>query len=331
MDVLIALSLTFGLILIGVLLIFLINQFNLIVFKTSNHDFILSGLLFIFLTMLAYSVGRANDPIELVFESRYAITMTIGLCLLLLLFEDQFANRFYLKCLFLMLSICFCLMSYTSKVLAFVNFNQVVTANFIKHHLQHREHFFYKSSEGNKVDLTQPLISKDYLLPKPMVSLSTTVIGSMTYLNEVIDISFSHHYAKLDPELMAIGQFSTDNFSTPLPAHQNHIADFNLVTKNKVIFYQNAQAKSLITRGSDGYFMVLRDTMNHYWIFNMFWQQFDLIHQFSDFEGIHVQNLSGNIPFKYFPDGIYTLRIIHISGAKKEVLGELTQVKMFGI
>jgi hypothetical protein len=281
--------------------------------------------------MLVYSIGRANDRTALVFESRYAITMTIGLCLMALLFDDQFSNRFSKKCFFLMLSITFCFLSYTSKVLDSVNFNQVVTANFIKHSLQHREHFFYKSREGNKVDLTQPLISEDYLLPKPMVSLSTTVMGSMTYLNEVIDVSFSHQYVKLDPNMEAISRFLLKDFSIPLPAHKNQITDFHLMIKNKVISYHNPKVKSIISNGSDGYYLVLRNKKNQFWVFNLFWENSDFKRQLFTFEGICVKNLSGSIPFKYFPDDIYTLRIVHISNVTHEVMGELTNVKMFGI
>lgn len=330
-DALLASSFTFGLILTGVLLKFLVEHFKLVVFKRSDFDFILSGLIFILSTMLVYSIGRANDPVELVFESRYAITMTIGLCLIALLFVDLLSGRVIWRCFFLLVSISFCFLSYASKLVDSVNFNHVVTANFIKHHLQHREHFFYKSSEGNKVDLTQPVISEDYLLPKPMVSLSTQVTGSMTYLNEVIDISFSHQYVKLDPQIEAISRFSLKDFSIPLAAHKNHIADFHLIIKNKVISYQNDMAKSIITTGSDGYYMVLRNRKNRFWVFNLFWKNSDFKRQLFTYRGICVKNLSGNIPFKYLPDDIYTLRLIHISGSQKEVIGELTHVKMIGI
>ena len=331
MDVLITSSFCLGLILTALLIKFLIDHFKSIVLVKSNFDFIISGLVFILLTMLVYSIGRANDRVELVFESRYAITMSIGLCLITLLLYDKLSGNRVLKYSLLFTSIFFCLLSYTSKLLDSVNFNNVVTANFIKHNLQHREHFYYKSNEGKKVDLTHPIISNDYLLPKPMVSLSTTVMGSMTYLNEVIDISFSHHYVKLDPQLDTISRFMVSDFATPLPIDKNHIADFHLTSLNNVISYHNDKAKSLITKGSDGYYMVLQNESKQYWVFNMFWENSDFESQLSNFGGICVKNLSGNIPFKYFPDDIYTLRIINISGAKKEVLGELTQVKLSGI
>jgi hypothetical protein len=331
MNVLITSSFCLGLILTALLIKFLIDHFKSIISVKSNFDFIISGLLFILLTMLVYSIGRANDRVELVFESRYAITMSIGLCLITLLLYDKLPGNRVFKHSLLFMSIFFCSLSYTSKLLDSVNFNNVVAANFIKHNLQHREHFFYKTNEGKKVDLTHPIILNDYLLPKPMVSLSTTVMGSMTYLNEVIDISFSYHYVKLDPELEAISQLIQGNFHTPLPKEKNYISDFNIVTKNKVIFYQNKKAKSVITKGSDGYYMVLQNESKQYWVFNMFWENSDFENQLSNFGGICVKNLSGNIPFKYFPDDIYTLRIINISGAKKEVLGELTDVKLLGI
>jgi hypothetical protein len=103
------------------------------------------------------------------------------------------------------------------------------------------------------------------------------------------------------------------------------------MTKNNVIFYHNENAKTVISTGSEGYYIVLQNNWNQYWVFNMFWGNSDFESQVSNFGGICVKNLSGNIPFKYFPDGVYTLRIIHISGAKKEVLGELGQVKLSGI
>jgi len=212
-----------------------------------------------------------------------------------------------------------------------VNFNNVVTSNFIKHNLQHREHFFYNPNQGKKVDLANPIISKDYLLPRPKVSLSTSIIGSMTYLNEVIDISFTHQYVKLDSKLEAISRFLISDFSTPLDKEKNHIADFNISTKNNVIFYHNENIKSVISAGSDGNYIVLRNKLNQYWVFNMFWESFDYKSQLSNFDGVCVKNLSGNIPFKYFPDDVYTLRIIKISGAKMEVFGELSQVKLVGI
>jgi hypothetical protein len=84
-DVLIASSFSLGLILVAILIKFLIDHFKSIVLVKSNFDFIVSGLLFILLTMLVYSIGRANERTELVFESRYAITMSIGLCLITLL------------------------------------------------------------------------------------------------------------------------------------------------------------------------------------------------------------------------------------------------------
>ena len=330
-DVLIASSFSLGLVLTAILIKFLIDHFKSIVLVKSNFDFIISGLVFILLTILAYSIGRANDHIELVFESRYAITMSIGLCLITLLLYDKLPGNRVLKYSLLFTSISFCFLSYTSKLLDSVNFNNVVAANFIKHNLQHREHFYYKSNKGKKVDLTHPIISNDYLLPKPMVSLSTTVMGSMTYLNEVIDISFSHHYVKLDPQLDTISRFMVSDFATPLPIDKNHISDFHLTSLNNVISYHNDKAKSLITKGSDGYYLVLQNESKQYWVFNMFWEYSDFESQLSNFEGIWVKNLNGNIPFKYFPDDIYTLRIINISGAKKEVLGELTQVKLSGI
>jgi hypothetical protein len=330
-DILIASSFSLGLIFTALLIKFLIDHFKSIVLVKSNFDFIISGLLFILLTMLVYSVGRANERPELVFESRYAITMTVGLCLICLLLYDKLSGYLVLKLFLLFISISFCFLSYTSKLLDSVNFNNVITANFIKHNLQHREHFFYKSSQGEKVDLTPPIISKDYLLPTPKVSLSTSIVGSMIYLNEVIDISFSHQYVKLDPKLNVISQFLISNFLSRLPKEKNHIADFNITTKNNVIFYHNENAQTVITTGSDGYYIVLQNKLNQYWIFNMFWGSGDFEKQLFNFEGVCVKDLSGNIPFKYFPDDIYSLRIINISGAKKEVLGELTHVKLLGI
>jgi len=330
-DILIASSFSLGLIFTALLIKFLIDHFKSIVLVKSNFDFIISGLLFILLTMLVYSVGRANERPELVFESRYAITMTVGLCLICLLLYDKLSGYLVLKRFLLFISISFCFLSYTSKLLDSVNFNNVITANFIKHNLQHREHFFYKSSQGEKVDLTPPIISKDYLLPTPKVSLSPSIVGSMIYLNEVIDISFSHQYVKLDPKLNVISQFLISNFLSRLPKEKNHIADFNITTKNNVIFYHNENVQTVITKGSDGYYIVLQNKLNQYWIFNMFWGSSDFEKQLFNFEGVCVKDLSGNIPFKYFPDDIYSLRIINISGAKKEVLGELTHVKLLGI
>jgi hypothetical protein len=330
-DILIASSFCLGLLFAAILIKFLIDHFKSIVLVKSNFDFIISGLLFILLTMLVYSIGRANERPELVFESRYAITMTVGLCLICLLLYDKLSGNRILKYILLFISISFCFHSYTSKLLDSVNFNNVVTANFIKHDLQHREHFFYKSNQDKKVDLANPIISKDYLLPKPKVSLSTSIVGSMIYLNEVIDISFSHQYVKLDPKLDAISRFLISDFSTPLPKEKNHITEFNIATKDNVIFYHNENAKTVILTGSDGYYMVLRNKLNQYWVFNMFWGNSDFQSQVSNFSGICVKNLSGNIPFKYFPDDLYTLRIIHISGAKNKVLGELTQLKLVGI
>ena len=331
MDVLIPSSFCLGLILTALLIKFLIDHFKSIVLVKSNFDFIISGLVFILLTMLVYSIGRANDRTELVFESRYAITMSIGLCLITLLLYDKLLGNRLLKYSLLSITISFCFLSYTSKLLDSVNFNHVVAANFIKHNLQHREHFYYKSNQGKKVDLTHPIISNDYLLPKPMVSLSTTVMGTMTYLNEVIDISFSHHYVKLDPRLDAISRFMISDFATPLPREKNHMADFHLTSLNNVISYHNEKATSVISTGSDGCYLVLKNRLNQYWVFNMFWGNSDFESQLFNFGGICVKNLSGNIPFKYFPDDIYTLRIINISGAKKEVVGELSQVKLSGI
>jgi hypothetical protein len=330
-DILIASSFSLGLILAAILIKFLIDHFKSIVLIKSNFDFIISGLLFILLTMLVYSIGRANERPELVFESRYAITMTVGLCLICLLLYEKLSINRVLKYILLFISISFYFLSYTSKLLDSVNFNNVVTANFIKHNLQHREHYFYKSNQDKKVDLTKPIISKDYLLPKPKVSSSTYIVESMIYLNEVIDISFSHQYVKLDPKLDAISRFLISDFSTPLPKEKNHITDFNIATKDNVIFYHNENAKTVISTGSDGYYMVLQNKWNQYWVFNMFWGNSDFQSQVSNFAGICVKNLSGNIPFKYFPDDLYSLRIIHISGAKKEVLGELSQVKLSGI
>jgi len=331
-DVLIASSFSLGFILAAILIKFLIHHFKSIVLVKSNFDFNVSGLLFVLLTMLVYSIGRANERTELVFESRYAITMTVGLCLICLLLSDnQSGNRRVFKYILLSISISFCFLSYTSKLLESVNFNNVVTSNFIKHNLQHREHFFYNPNQGKKVDLANPIISKDYLLPRPKVSLSTSIIGSMTYLNEVIDISFTHQYVKLDSKLEAISRFLISDFSTPLDKVKNHIADFNISTKNNVIFYHNENIKSVISAGSDGNYIVLRNKLNQYWVFNMFWESFDYKSQLSNFDGVCVKNLSGNIPFKYFPDDVYTLRIIKISGAKMEVFGELSQVKLVGI
>ena len=331
MDVLIPSSFCLGLILTALLIKFLIDHFKSIVLVKSNFDFIISGLVFILLTMLVYSIGRANDRTELVFESRYAITMSIGLCLITLLLYDKLLGNRLLKYSLLLITISFCFLSYTSKLLDSVNFNHVVAANFIKHNLQHREHFYYKSNQGKKVDLTHPIISNDYLLPKPKVSLSTTVMGTMTYLNEVIDISFSHHYVKLDPRLDAISRFMISDFATPLPREKNHMADFHLTSLNNVISYHNEKATSVISTGSDGCYLVLKNRLNQYWVFNMFWGNSDFESQLFNFGGICVKNLSGNSPFKYFPDDIYTLRIINISGAKKEVVGELSQVKLSGI
>jgi len=331
MDVLITSSFCLGLILTALLVKFLIDHFKFIVLVKSNFDFIISGLVFILMTMLVYSIGRANDRTELVFESRYAITMSIGLCLItLLLYDILLVNRFF-KYSLLFMSITFCFLSYTSKLVDSVNFNNVVAANFIKHNLQHREHFYYKSNQGKKVDLTHPIILNDYLLPKPMVSLSTSVMGTMTYLNEVIDISFSHHYVKLDPRLDAISRFMVNDFAKPLPREKNQIADFHFTSLNNVISYHNEKAKTLVSTGSDGYYIVLRNKLDQYWVFNMFWGKSDFESQLFNFGGICVKNLSGNIPFKYFPDDMYTLRIINISGAKKEVVGELSQVKLSGI
>ena len=108
MDVLITSSFCLGLILTALLIKFLIDHFKSIVLVKSNFDFIISGLVFILLTMLVYSIGRANDRIELVFESRYAITMSIGLCLITLLLYDKLSGNRVLKYSLLFTSISIC-------------------------------------------------------------------------------------------------------------------------------------------------------------------------------------------------------------------------------
>ena len=303
-----------------ILVLFWKNKNKLL--EENNPYIILSSIfLFLFATMGLYSLARANEPIESIFESRYAINQTIYLISLLLLIVLNFQIGKITKGFIFAFSILFFISSYFSKVLAVVGFTNELTAITLSGKNLKRGYYFYSDSSGKKVDLTAPSLQNLEELPYPIVDITAISPSSLKYLNDVLYLSFS--YPGLYPfnkRLEQINQSIVRNQPHNLKKKEP-LALLYFKTEKNGFRYSGKTVKARVSNGEDGVYAVFVNNENKNFVFNLYWSELNRHQQMLNWDAIYVRNLEGIIPFKYLPDGKYQLKVFKVEGDSIQMIG----------
>jgi hypothetical protein len=167
-------------------------------------------------------------------------------------------------------------------------------------------------------------------LPKPIVNITAQLPASLKYFNDVIYLSavnpafqpFSNHYKFID---RAFDQAILERSGTK----SNHILQIWSVKDGFRYFGKGISAR--ITSGEDGVFAVLVNQNQKKWVFNLFWSELNRKKQLTHWDAIYVRNLDGIIPFKYLPDGRYTLKIFKVEGKQITLMGVKNGMQVNGM
>jgi hypothetical protein len=314
---------------LSILVIYWKNRSQLL--KENTPYLTLSTIfLFVFGTVGLYSLARANEAIESVYESRYAINTTIFLIAFVLLISPTKNSFIKLKWSLFLISGTFFISSYLSRLVAVVNFSNELAAGVFSGKNLKRGYYFYRDSSGNKVDLTVPTVLELSQLPKPIVNITAQLPASLKYFNDVIYLSavnpafqpFSNHYKYID---RAFDQAILERSGTK----SNHI--LQIWSSKDGFRYFGKGISARITSGEDGVFAVLVNQNQKKWVFNLFWSELNRKKQLTHWDAIYVRNLDGIIPFKYLPDGRYTLKIFKVEGKQITLMGVKNGMQVNGM
>ena len=314
---------------LSILVIYWKNRSQLL--KENTPYLTLSTIfLFVFGTVGLYSLARANEAIESVYESRYAINTTIFLIAFVLLISPTKNSFIKLKWSLFLISGAFFISSYLSRLVAVVNFSNELAAGVFSGKNLKRGYYFYRDSSGNKVDLTVPTVLELSQLPKPIVNITAQLPASLKYFNDVIYLSavnpafqpFSNHYKFID---RAFDQAILERSGTK----SNHI--LQIWSSKDGFRYFGKGISARITSGEDGVFAVLVNQNQKKWVFNLFWSELNRKKQLTHWDAIYVRNLDGIIPFKYLPDGRYTLKIFKVEGKQITLMGVKNGMQVNGM
>jgi hypothetical protein len=314
---------------LSILVIYWKNRSQLL--KENTPYLTLSTIfLFVFGTVGLYSLARANEAIESVYESRYAINTTVFLIAFILLITPTKNSFVKLKWSLFLISGAFFISSYLSRLVPVVNFSNELAAGVFSGKNLKRGYYFYRDSSGNKVDLTVPTVLELSQLPKPIVNITAQLPASLKYFNDVIYLSavnpafqpFSNHYKFID---RAFDQAILERSGTK----SNHI--LQIWSSKDGFRYFGKGISARITSGEDGVFAVLVNQNQKKWVFNLFWSELNRKKQLTHWDAIYVRNLDGIIPFKYLPDGRYTLKIFKVEGKQITLMGVKNGMQVNGM
>ncbi len=278
--------------------------------------------LFLFATIGLYSLARANDSIESVFESRYGINSTIYLIAFILLFLKSRPIGRLFKWSTIAFSILYFASSFVTRFVSVANFSNELTAGVFTNKSLKRVSYYYLDSTGSKVDLVAPTVQSLSQLPRPIVNITAQLPSSIKYFSDVIFLSnsykgfqpFNENFSKI------YHSFEREKKVVGIPSfRKNNILHFWPVKNG--FRYSGRGISARISNGSDGVYAVLFDKGNKKWVFNLFWSELNRRKQLMNWDAIYVRNLEGIIPFKYLPDGKYSIKIFKIQNEKIELVG----------
>jgi hypothetical protein len=313
-------SFALGLFMLLAILLFYWKNRNLLMKENVLYLTLATIFLFIFGTAGLYSLARANESIESVFESRYGINTTIFLIIFILLITSNNTLFFKKKWYLIFFSAFFLISSYVTRLVAVVNFSNLLVSGVFSSKSLQRGYYFYLDSFGNKADVSAPTVLELSQLPKPIVNITAQLPASLKYFNDVVYLSavnpafqpFSNHYKLID-------QAFDQAILKPIGTKSNHILQIWSAKDGFRYFGKGISAR--ITSGEDGVFAVLVNKNQKKWVFNLFWSELNRRKQLTNWDAIYVRNLDGIIPFKYLPDGRYTLKIFKVEGKRVQLMG----------
>ena len=296
----------------------------------KDYRFKLSLFIFLLCTVGIYSLARANMPISNVFESRYAINTTLILLLYILFFDNFIYHK--LKFAIIGCIISFFFFSYVNHLIDLVNFTNMTSGSVIKHSIQKREHYFFRDSSNKKIDLSAPTLKNLGQLAKPIVNFTAILPSSVKYVNDAINLTFSHKIYSLDPDLAKISQVIQQNkYDTLQGSNQFKLGEFEFDINSAHFSYTGLKVKGRILNGTDGYYLVFENGQHQNWVFNMYWREIDRRKQLTHWDGIYLRNLSGTVPFIYLPDDRYVAKIFKIEDGQPTLVGVTPNVSVNGM
>lgn len=327
----VGLSLGMGVAVFMTWLIFVFRHIYQIVRQKSSLDFILSIQLFILATALIYSIGRANLPIEFVFESRYAINSTLFLMSLCLMLWHMFPGiKSWRAWTFVAFSMLYFGISYWNNLLAVVNFTSSQSAAIIKHSIQHREHYYFKDSLGRKADLGAPNLKELSQLGGPIVDFTAELPASVKYANDVVSLTFKNGFFALDKhEAKLEKDFQATPTSLAKAPQGKDLLRFSL--EKNGLRYLGEKTRAKMSYGSDGMYVVFENAKKENWVFNLYFMELDRARQIKFHDAIYVRKVEGMIPFIYLPDGDYRVKLFRVEDNQTSLVGILPHIPVKGM
>ena len=319
----VVLSFSFGFLIFSFLSYWLFVKRRLIFAKNNELKFLASIYLFLICTISIYSIARANNEINLIFESRYGINFVLILILTVILLSRCIKNfGASLKLIFITFAILFSGFSFYNQIFNIIDFTNMLVAGSIKSHTHKREFYYYQDSLYRKVDLSKPTLNAMADLSKPIVNITTKLPASIKYLNDVIKLTFDHNLYKLDPYLLTLSRemHVSRYHEVQAPNHFN-LGEFEFETYPTYFTYRGLKVKGRILNGTDGYYLVFENGQHQNWVFNMYWREIDRRKQLTHWDGIYLRNLSGTVPFIYLPDDRYVAKIFKIEDGQPTLVG----------
>ncbi|MDF0693211.1 hypothetical protein [Aquirufa ecclesiirivi] len=325
------LSLGIGMAVFGAWMIFVFKHIYQIIRRKSSLDVLMAIQLFILATACIYAVGRANLPIEFVFESRYAINSTLFLMSLCLMLWHAFPSiKTWRAWGFVAFSILYFTLSYWNNLLAVINFTSAQSAAIIKHSMQHREHYYFKDSLGQKADLGAPTLKKLAQLGGPIVDFTAELPSSVKYANDVVSLTFKNGFYTLDQhEAKLEKDFQTDVASIPKAPHGKDLLKFSL--EKNGLRYSGEKTRARMSHGSDGMYVVFENAKKENWVFSLYFEELDRARQIKFHDAIYVRKVSGITPFIYLPDGDYRVKIMRVEDNQTRLVGVLAHIPVKGM
>jgi len=216
----------------------------------------------------------------------------------------------------------FFIFSYINHLVDLVNFTNMVSGSVIKHSIQKREHYFFKNSSENKVDLSMPTLTNLDQLGKPIVNFTAILPSSVKYVNDAISLTFSYKIFSLDPELVNVSTWiQLNKYDTLKSESKFKVGEFEFEMHPTYFAYKGLKVKGRILNGADGYYLVFENSQHQNWVFNMYWREIDRRKQLTHWDGIYLRNLSGAIPYIYLPDDRYVAKIFRVEDGQPILVG----------
>jgi hypothetical protein len=149
----------------------------------------------------------------------------------------------------------------------------MTSGSVIKHSIQKREHYFFRDSSNKKIDLSAPTLKNLGQLAKPIVNFTAILPSSVKYVNDAINLTFSHKIYSLDPDLAEISRVIQQNkYDTLQGSNQFKLGEFEFDINSAYFSYTGLKVKGRILHGSDGYYLVFENGQHQNWVFNMYWR-----------------------------------------------------------